>query len=218
MTENGDRGKHLALILKLAVLVVLLLAANQAGNWVVGELGFQMRPSNEPLVHRAIMTAMVVYIALMALPFVPGVEIGLGVMMMFGPGIVPLVYLATVIGLVLGFLIGRLVPQRTIINLLGLIRLRRLRDMLLRLEPLGSRERLAFLLQNADSRWVPFLLRCRFAAVIVMLNLPGNAIVGGGGGISFLAGFSRLFSLPAYALTVAVAVAPVPLLVLLSGG
>lgn len=218
MTENGDRARRFGLLIKLVLFVVLLIAASQTGNWVVGELGFHVRPSNEPLVHRAIMAAMVVYIVLMALPFVPGVEIGLALMMMFGASIVPLVYLATVIALVLGFLIGRLVPQRTIIELLELVRLRRLRDALVRLEPLGSRERLAFLLQHADSRWLPFLLRHRFAAVMVALNIPGNAIIGGGGGISFLAGFSRLFSLPAYGLTVAVAVAPFPLLVLVSGG
>lgn len=217
MAENGSHVSSLGLLLKLGLLVVLLVAANQAGDWVVGELGFQVRPSNEPLVHRAIMTAMAVYIVLMALPFVPGVEIGLGLIMMFGAAIVPLVYLATVVGLVLGFLIGRMVPQRTIVEFLGLIRLRRLRDMLLQLEPLGPRDRLAFLLQSADSRWVPFLLRHRFAAVMVLLNLPGNALIGGGGGISFVAGFSRLFSLPAFALTVAVAVAPFPLLLLLTG-
>lgn len=217
MTESADRVRRFGPLIKLGLFVVLLIAASQAGNWVVGELGFHVRPSNEPLVHRAIMTAMVAYIVLMALPFVPGVEVGLALMMMFGASIVPLVYLATVIALVLGFLIGRLVPQRTIIDLLELVRLRRLRDALVQLEPLGSRERLAYLLQHADSRWVPFLLRHRFAAVMVALNIPGNAIIGGGGGISFLAGFSRLFSLPAYTLTVAVAVAPFPLLVLLSG-
>jgi hypothetical protein len=149
---------------------------------------------------------------------VPGVEIGLALMVMFGADIVPLVYFATVIALILGFLIGRLVPQRTIIDLLELIRLRRLRDVVVRLEPLDSRERLGFLLQFADSRWVPFLLKHRFAAVAVALNIPGNAIIGGGGGISFFAGFSRLFSLPAYALTVSLAVAPFPLMVLLTGG
>ena len=217
MTHQDERARRLGLVLKLGLVVVLLVAANQAGNWVAGELGFHLRPSNEPLVHRAIMIAMAVYIVLMALPFVPGVEIGLGVMMMFGAPIVPLVYLATVAGLVLGFLIGRVVPQRTIIDLVSLLRLQRLRNTLLQLEPLSSGERLAFLLQNADSRWVPFLLRYRFAAVMVLLNIPGNALIGGGGGISFVAGFSRLFSLSAYALTVAVAVLPFPLLVFLTG-
>jgi len=216
MTHPDERARRLGLVLKLGLVIALLVAANQAGNWVVGELGFHMRPSNEPHVHRAIMVAIAVYIVLMALPFVPGVEIGLGMMMMFGAPIVPLVYLATLGGLVLGFLVGRVVPQRTIIDLVSLLRLRRLRNTLQRLEPLSSGERLAFLLQNADSRWVPFLLRHRFAAVMVLLNIPGNALIGGGGGISFVAGFSRLFSLPAYALTVAVGVLPFPLLVFLT--
>lgn len=217
MAERGGRKSRLSLLIKLGLFVAFLFAANQAGDWIAAQLGFHLTPSKEHLVHRAIMTAMALYIVLMALPFVPGVEIGLSLMAMFGAGIVPLVYFATVTALILGFLIGRLMPQRTIIDLLELIRLRRLRDIVLRLEPLDSRERLGFLLQHADSRWAPFLLKYRFVAVAVALNVPGNAIIGGGGGISFLAGFSRLFSLPAYALTVALAVAPFPLVMLITG-
>ena len=217
MTENSGPTRRVPLLVKLGLFVVLLLAANYVGDWAIGELGFHMRPSNEPLVHRAIMIAMVVYILLMALPFVPGVEIGLALMMMFGASIVPLVYLATVVALVLGFIFGRLVRQQTIVDLLGLLRLNRLRGALVQLEPLDAEDRLRFLLQHADSRWLPFLLRHRFAAVIVALNIPGNAVIGGGGGISFVAGFSRLFSLPAYAATVALAVAPFPIMVLLGG-
>jgi hypothetical protein len=217
MALSGSPTSRLSLLIKLGLFVALLVAANQAGNWVAGQLGFHLTPSKEPLLHRAIMTAAVLYIVLMALPFVPGVEIGLSLMAMFGASIVPLVYIATVIALILGFLIGRLVPQRMIVDLLTLIRLRRLRDLVVRLEPLDSRERLGFLLQHTDSRWTPFLLKYRFAAVAVALNIPGNAIIGGGGGISFLAGSSRLFSLPAYALTVSLAVAPFPLIVLLTG-
>jgi hypothetical protein len=218
MTANVDRASRLGLLIKLGLFVMLLVAANQAGNWVMAELGFHISPRTEQVVHRAIMTAMAIYVLLMALPFVPGIEIGLALMVMFGASIVPLVYAATVVALILGFLLGRLVPQRTVIELLELLRLRRLQELVLRVEPLDSRERLAFLLQNARSRWVPFLLKHRFFAVAVALNIPGNAMIGGGGGISFLAGFSRLFSVPAYALTVAVAVAPFPLLVLLTGG
>ena len=78
-------------------------------------------------------------------------------------------------------------------------------------------QRLQFLLQNASSRIVPFLLRHRFLALMVALNLPGNALVGGGGGICLVAGFSRLFTLPRFALAIAAAVAPVPLMVLMTG-
>jgi len=66
------------------------------------------------------------------------------------------------------------------------------------------------------SRVMPFLLRHRFLALMVALNLPGNALVGGGG-IGLMAGSSRLFAFPKFILTVAVAVSPVPLMVMISG-
>jgi hypothetical protein len=42
-------------------------------------------------------------------------------------------------------------------------------------------------------------------------------LIGGGGGIALLAGMSRLFAPLGFAISVAVAVAPIPLLVLLTG-
>lgn len=65
---------------------------------------------------------------------------------------------------------------------------------------------------------MPFLLRHRHLAIAAALNLPGNAIIGGGGGIGLAAGFSRLVSLPVYVLTVGLAVAPLPLAVWVTGG
>jgi len=46
--------------------------------------------------------------------------------------------------------------------------------------------------------------------LILTLNIPGNSLVGGGGGIAFIAGLSGLFSYPAYLATILIAVAPVP--------
>jgi hypothetical protein len=45
----------------------------------------------------------------------------------------------------------------------------------------------------------------------VLLNLPGNALLGGGGGIGLIIGMSRLIPFHKYLLLIAVAVAPVPL-------
>lgn len=198
-------------------MVGLLFAASYAGSWVTGQLSSHLTPSTEPAVHRLIMLATAAYVVLMMLPFVPGVEIGLGMMVMFGPKIVPLVYGATVLGLLLSFLVGRLVPERSIADLLQTLHLERAARLLRELEPLGSHMRLEHLLRNASTRIVPFLLRHRFLALMVAFNLPGNVVVGGGGGIGLIAGFSGLFSIQGYALAVAVAVAPVPLFVLLTG-
>jgi hypothetical protein len=208
---------YINFILKLALMVGLLIAASYAGKWVMGQLNPHLTPSTEPALHRLIMTAIAVYVLLMMLPFVPGIEIGLGMMVMFGPNIAPLVYGGTVLALILSFLLGRLVPQRNIAEIFDLLRLKRAGHLLWKLETLDSGERLEFLLQNTSTRIVPLLLRYRFLALIVALNLPGNALVGGGGGIGLIAGFSRLFTLPKYALAVAVAVSPVPLIVFLTG-
>jgi len=51
--------------------------------------------------------------------------------------------------------------------------------------------------------------RYRYLALAVLLNVPGNAVIGGGGGIAMLVGMTRLFSFPAYIATVVLAVSPV---------
>jgi hypothetical protein len=60
------------------------------------------------------------------------------------------------------------------------------------------------------------LVRHRYLALAFALNLPGNSLIGGGGGIALSAGMSGLYPMPAYLASVAVAVAPVPLLIALS--
>jgi len=216
LSVNSIRARF-SLLVKLALFAALLFAAHQAGRWILGELDIFVRPSTEPMLHRLIMTATVIYIVVLALPFVPGVEIGLAMIMLFGPKIVPLVYLSTIVALLLAFLMGRVFPKQTIAEIVELLRLKRVSTLLASLEPLHRRERLEFLLSRTSSRWLPFLLKHRYIAVAVVLNTPGNAVIGGGGGISFLAGFSRLFSFPAYVLTVSLAVSPVPFLILLTG-
>lgn len=217
MKEPCFNTKHLRTLIKLILFIALLFAAHSAGDWLLNQLNFQLRPSTEPILHRLIMLSMAIYICLMALPFVPGVEIGLALMALLGVKIVPLVYAATVLALILGFMIGRWVPARVIFEILDFLRLERVRALLVELEPLGPQQRLDFLLHRVSVPIVPFLLRHRFLAIAVALNIPGNAIIGGGGGISFVAGLSRLFSLPQYALTVSVAVLPLPIIMLLTG-
>lgn len=213
--RTGRSELHRALLrfaLKAVLFVGVLIAAKYAGDQVLKQLTPHLTPSTEPAIHRLIMIAIAAYILLMMLPFVPGAEIGLGMMMMFGPKIAPLVYGSTVLALSLSFLIGRLVPQQAVIDMLEILRLKRAAALLRQLHPLGADERLRFMLANRSSRIVPFLLRHRYIALMAAINLPGNALIGGGGGISLVSGFSRIFSFPGFLLAVALAVAPVPLL------
>ena len=72
-------------------------------------------------------------------------------------------------------------------------------------------------MQNSPSRGVPALVRHRHLALAGALNLPGNFLIGGGGGIALIAGVSKLYSVTGFVLTSAIAVAPVPLAVYLLG-
>lgn len=78
-------------------------------------------------------------------------------------------------------------------------------------------ERLALLVEQAPSRFVPVLLRFRYVALVAAFNLPGNAILGGGGGIALLAGMSGMFSLPQYLIAASIAALPIPAAALLFG-
>lgn len=61
----------------------------------------------------------------------------------------------------------------------------------------------------APSRLVPALLRRRYLALMVLFDLPGNSMPGGG--IALAAGMSGLFSFPLFVGTVLIAIAPAPL-------
>jgi len=49
------------------------------------------------------------------------------------------------------------------------------------------------------------------------VNMPGNSIIGGGGGIMIVAGLSGIFTPLATFVTVVIAVSPVPLAVIFLG-
>lgn len=205
------RRSRAGLIAKILVFVVIVVLGNLLTHWLTDALDFQIRPSNEHIVHRIILATSAAYVLLLAIPFVPGVEIGLALMMILGPDIAFLVYVCTLAALVLSFTVGRLIPERRFIVFLRECGLERLCDLLSHVQGLAPEQRLHFLIERAPRRIVPWLLRYRYVALAVAINLPGSFLLGGGGGIALMAGLSRLFSPLHFVLTVAIAVAPVPL-------
>ena len=202
---------------KILLIVALLVAANLLARDYIMSLELEIRPSNEDAVHRTIMISAAAYALLLAIPFVPGVEIGLALIAMLGPPIAVLVYLCTLAGLTLAYVVGRLIPLRILIHLAHDCHLERTRELLETIAPMDKQQKLEFLIARAPKRFVPFLLRYRYVALAVALNIPGNYLIGGGGGIALFAGISRLFAAPAFMLTIVLAVAPVPLAVLYFG-
>ena len=204
-------------IVKVVCLIALLITANILARDYMEVLHFPIRPGNEDAVHRTIMVSAVLYALLLAVPFVPGAEIGVGLLVMLGAPIALLVYLCTVAGLSLSFILGRLIPLSVLARLAKDIKLYRTSNLLKSIEPLSKKQRLSYLTNKAPKRFLPLLLRYRYLALAVALNIPGNYLIGGGGGIALFAGVSRLYSVPGFLITILISVAPVPLAVMLFG-
>ncbi|MEZ5777908.1 MAG: hypothetical protein R3E44_06060 [Paracoccaceae bacterium] len=203
-------------LLLLGLYAVLLVA----GHWLGVRVEALFDIETVPWAHRAkdlaVLGALFAYVVMTALPFVPGAEIGLALIMVFGAKIVGVVYLATVLSLLLAFGLGRLVPEARLAALFGRLGLERTSRLLHDFSGLDASDRVQRLAERAPTRWVPWLLRHRFLALVVLLNMPGNTILGGGGGIAMLTGMSRMMSVPLFLATVLPAVAPIPAGVLLA--
>lgn len=156
------------------------------------------------------------YIVLTAIPFVPGTEIGVALLMVFGAKVAAFVYVSTVTALTLSFTLGRLVPERRLAGWLTRHNLFRAAALIEAFARLGPHGRDRYLTQHAP-RWLkPWLVNHRMLTFIVLVNLPGNTLLGGGGGIALVTGLSKLMSFPQFLLSVSLAVAPVPVAVIAS--
>ncbi|PHS79773.1 MAG: hypothetical protein COB59_00355 [Rhodospirillaceae bacterium] len=205
-------------VLVLALIYGGLLAGGHWGSqWLIDIVGVDISADTKSHARHIVMAAVVFYTALMAMPFVPGIEISLALFAAFGPDVAIVLYMATVVALTISYLIGRLLPVHLIAKLFAALGLHRAEVLMLRLMPMNRQQRLEALISQAPKRIVPTLLKHRYIAVIVMLNAPGNAIIGGGGGIAMLAGLSGLFTFPRYFAILLLAVMPVPLAILLMG-
>jgi hypothetical protein len=200
-----------ARFLRIVILLAIVSALNIGGTWLIHQLDFQVFPRHEPMLHAIVLGACVLYILLMATPFMPGIEIGLVLMMMLGSKGALLVYLCTLVALSISFTLGRTIPSHWVYRLLNWLHLYRASALVRQLEPLNQPERLRLLSEKAPAKIVPFLLNHRYLTVAIALNLPGNALIGGGGGIGLIVGMSKLIPFHAYIVLLAIAIAPVPL-------
>ncbi len=197
--------------LRLALFVAAVLAIQALGGWAADRIEFEIWPRHSPMLDLAALLIAAAYIITMALPFVPGIEIGLAVMLVFGSESIPAVYVCTQAALLLSFVAGRYLPLGLLTGFAGWLQLTRVHRLLSQLEPLAPAGRLQLLVERAPRRWVRRLVNHRYLALAVLINLPGNAIIGGAGGIGLIAGMSRVFSLPRYIAIMAAATTPVPL-------
>ncbi len=199
---------------RLAIIALLAIGLHfvfvWAENWIMSnEYGWAM-PG-------LLLAVLVIYAVLIAIPFVPGVEIGLSVLAAGGPGIAPLVWVATASGLSLAFFVGCTVPIAWLRRVLTDLHMIRAAHNVARFEAMPQEGRVAFIHALLPRKYCGWIIKYRYVNLAVLINIPGNSVIGGGGGIAFLSGLSGTFRAPLAILTIAIASAPVPLAIWLFG-
>lgn len=201
---------------KLVALAVLVVAAKLTGDFVQQRLDVGLLSRHGHVLQGAVVVSLIVYTLLIAVPFVPGIEIGLALLALGGPKLALPVFLCTLLGLLLSYWIGRLLPPGWLASLLRSLQLagaaRKFEDMECSAAGTGMLPR-----ASLPSRLIPIMLKHRYLALAVALNMPGNALVGGGGGIALVAGMCRLYSWRTFLLTTTLAISPVPLIFMICG-
>ena len=165
---------------------------------------------NEPIIHRIVMMALVAFIIAAAIPFVPGAEIGFALLLIFGGKAAPLVYAGMVLALSLTYCTAALVPVQYLVRVLSWLGLDKTSGFIAKLGKAKADERETILARTIPSSFGSKLVRNRYLVLAIALNTPGNSLVGGGGGLAFLAGKSGVFGFWPFVTTVSLAVAPVP--------
>jgi hypothetical protein len=213
--RNISRLKfYFRLFITAAFLIVLAVWLDY---WLRGEMGLAQK-FNEFVQGRwgtgVLIGGGIFYALLLSLPFVPGVELGVLLMCIFGKGGIVFVYFATITGLSLAFLVGRLMPKKWVESRLEKLGFSQTCDS----TGAGMDGMLDNLSRNrkfCQNRIWSFFTKYRYLAIAVLFNAPGNYLIGGGGGISLACGISQSVSWIWFLLTVVLAVAPVPLLAFL---
>jgi hypothetical protein len=196
------------------IFVFLIILAVWLDYWLRGEMGVAKKFA-EFVDGRwgagVLIGGGILYVLLLSLPFVPGVELGLLLMCVFGKEGIVFVYFATVAGLCLAFLIGRLLPKKWMDSSLQKLGFSQTCD--------GHSNEIDRILDTfsisqefCQNRLRSFLSKYRYLTIAFLFNTPGNYLIGGGGGISLACGISRSISWKWFLLTVVLAVSPVPLL------
>jgi len=160
---------------------------------------------------------LIAYALMIAIPFMPGVEIGFSLILMSGAEFAPVVYLATVAGLIIAYSAGRCLPYAWLRRILLDLRLSGACRMLDVVGPLPAEERIALLRDRLPRGLGKLAVNYRYLLLAGLINLPGSAVIGGGGGISMVAGLTHLFRPRATVVTIVLAVLPLPLAVWLWG-
>ena len=120
-TDAGRRLRWHRMLLLLLAYAAILAVGHWGGTWLgerfLPEPGSALRAKLQILLALSFAT----YILLLAMPFVPGIEISLAIMAALGKSAALPIYLATIVALTISYLIGRVVPLRALAAVFGFL-------------------------------------------------------------------------------------------------
>ena len=181
----------------LIIFAILVTIGFWLDYWIRGELGITKKFvvfAQGEWGRGVLIAGGIIYSLLLSLPFVPGVELGILLMCSFGKMGIVFVYFATVAGLSLAFLFGRLIPRGWIES--GLVRLGDSQSCSGQSDEIEKMADCLSVGRKHIPPWIKtYLVKYRYLTIAILVNLPGNYIVGGGGGISIACGTSRRVAL-----------------------
>lgn len=201
--------------LATAIWVCLIVLGHYLSHLDPAETRATLAALREAMGMGALLTSAVMLALLLGLPFVPSVEMGLMMMLVFGRQGAVAAWLATVAGISLAYAAGRYMPADRLhhwLNRHGLLSTEQVPGQSAVTTRFLERMRL---LHGKTHHVGAFLMRHRYLLFAALINMPGNSVLGGGGGIALICGFTRLYRWPWFLLTVALASLPIPLLVFL---
>ncbi|MEO9864277.1 MAG: hypothetical protein ABJO29_14825 [Yoonia sp.] len=186
-------------------------------SWSQNFIGEMNSISGTMTMAGVIAISLLIYAVLIATPFMPGIEVGIALLLLQGAAVAPFVYIATVTGLMVAYLIGRTIPLPWLRKVFCDLGLQTICTYLDRIADSNPAERLASQ-RKLLPRWLSRLtVDYRYATLGLLLNVPGTFAIGGGGGIMMVAGLSRLFRGWVVLITVMIATLPIPLIVWIVG-
>lgn len=198
----------IVLALLIGVGVAMFLGGHSAVEWIQGIAEKARTPET-------LIVLGVIYTILLAIPGVPGLEVGLVMMLVFGELGIIAVWVCTVSGLNISFYAGRKIPRA---KLERWLKPKDIPDSELPAFAIGKDDTMTLVLERNKLgrkilKWTgpPGGWR-RYLLIGILLNMPGNFIIGGGGGIGLFSGTSDDIKWRGYLLTVALAAAVIPLL------
>ncbi|MCH8550374.1 MAG: hypothetical protein LAT62_00465 [Natronospirillum sp.] len=202
MTQSSDYRAACHLVFRVVLLLFLVTVVVIGLVLLRGEGLISLWLENEAHRWWALVLTSLVYAVLLAIPFVPGVELGWIIMGVFGQYGLLAAWLSTVLGLSLSFGVARQLNDHP-----------RLRRLTTARETLHQADPATLPPLRRALRWgLCFYLRHPYVFLFVTLNMPGNWVIGGGGGIAAMAGLAPAARYWLFLPTVALATGLVPLM------